>query len=718
MALPVLRRLGFQLEISFDLRDARVRRVLRLMLPVTIGLGLINFNVLINSTLGALVSEERAARDRRRVPHLHAAAGHVQRRDRDRAVPGAQPLRRAPRLRRPARADWRNGMRQIFLLLVPAAAATIALSEPITRLIYQHGRFGHELDRAGLDARCSGSPSACRSAGSTCCSRAPSSPPEAVDHHRLAGLNLVVNVARLGRALQAVRHRRHRHRHGRLERGDDARADVLPAPRAARPPRGPPHARSRRRRSLAAALLGGRRLRDAGTLLDQALGVGCWRSCSRWASPCRRGSWSTYRGPPAAAYRRRARSSLRPGTARIARRTVGIAAERHPDLKSAPRTPIQFRMRLTSALWAWRSTALPTPPRRRRRWSTTSPASNGCCRRSNWRAAGACAARRCAATGRPATGCRARRASWGARTATATEVVVPDVSASATTWRPTPASSPRSASRSSPAGRPSACSTSSRASRCATATSSTCASAPGPRRAHRGARRPARASPRPSACCATSPTSPALEDADAVAARLLERRARPRPAGLRAARAHDGATGAAAVVRGRPARAGPARRRARVDRDLGRRTGPRASPSASPTRRPRPASPSCAPPGSRRWSRSGSSSQGELLGRPRPGLRPSRPPSSTDEVELLELLATHGGRVPAHRRAVAELRERAATDPLTGLGHHATFHEALAGIAPPADHRRRVCDIDGFKHLNDTYGHGRRPRAAAASRTP
>ena len=35
-----------------------------------------------------------------------------------------------------------NGMRQVFLLLVPAAAATLALSEPITRLIYEHGRFG------------------------------------------------------------------------------------------------------------------------------------------------------------------------------------------------------------------------------------------------------------------------------------------------------------------------------------------------------------------------------------------------------------------------------------------------------------------------------------------------------------------------------------------------------------------------------------------------
>lgn len=35
-----------------------------------------------------------------------------------------------------------NGMRQIFLLLIPAAAATLALATPITRLIYQHGDFG------------------------------------------------------------------------------------------------------------------------------------------------------------------------------------------------------------------------------------------------------------------------------------------------------------------------------------------------------------------------------------------------------------------------------------------------------------------------------------------------------------------------------------------------------------------------------------------------
>ncbi len=65
MALPMLHRLGFHLEVSFAFRDERVRQVLRLMLPVTIGLGLINFNVLINSTLGSLVSEAPPARSTR-----------------------------------------------------------------------------------------------------------------------------------------------------------------------------------------------------------------------------------------------------------------------------------------------------------------------------------------------------------------------------------------------------------------------------------------------------------------------------------------------------------------------------------------------------------------------------------------------------------------------------------------------------------------------------
>jgi putative peptidoglycan lipid II flippase len=141
MALPMLRRLGFHLEFSFAFRDERVRQVLRLMLPVTIGLGLINFNVLINSTLGSLVSDAapRAIDAAFRIYMLPQGMFSV-----------AIATVLFPALSRfAARRDYdglraltANGMRQIFLLLIPAAAATLALSTPITRLIYEHGRFG------------------------------------------------------------------------------------------------------------------------------------------------------------------------------------------------------------------------------------------------------------------------------------------------------------------------------------------------------------------------------------------------------------------------------------------------------------------------------------------------------------------------------------------------------------------------------------------------
>ncbi|HWM09696.1 MAG TPA: EAL domain-containing protein, partial [Solirubrobacteraceae bacterium] len=53
---------------------------------------------------------------------------------------------------------------------------------------------------------------------------------------------------------------------------------------------------------------------------------------------------------------------------------------------------------------------------------------------------------------------------------------------------------------------------------------------------------------------------------------------------------------------------------------------------------------------------------------------------STEHVELLELLAFQAASGLRMAAAVLELRERAARDPLTGLGHHATFYEALPAL--------------------------------------
>jgi putative peptidoglycan lipid II flippase len=141
--LPVLRRLDIPILVNFHWRDPRIRRVLLLMLPVTIGLGLINFNLLINTYFGFRVSDEapRAIDLAFRIYMLPQGMFSV-----------AVATVLFPALSRlVARQDWAglratqgNGTRQIALLLIPAAAVTIALSEPITRLVYERGAFDAE----------------------------------------------------------------------------------------------------------------------------------------------------------------------------------------------------------------------------------------------------------------------------------------------------------------------------------------------------------------------------------------------------------------------------------------------------------------------------------------------------------------------------------------------------------------------------------------------
>ena len=153
-AIGVLVGTAVQLAlVSFDLRNTPfrlqrvfawtpdVRKVLVLMLPVTISLGLINFNLVINSLFGTLVSDRApAAIDKAfRIYMLPQGMFSV-------AVATVvfPTLSRfaARRAYGDLRSTMANGMRQIVLLLLPAAAAILVLSEPMIRLVYERGEFG------------------------------------------------------------------------------------------------------------------------------------------------------------------------------------------------------------------------------------------------------------------------------------------------------------------------------------------------------------------------------------------------------------------------------------------------------------------------------------------------------------------------------------------------------------------------------------------------
>src|ERR1700759_1066025 len=142
LAIPVwdLRNTPFHFTWSFDWRNPRVRRVLLLMLPVTISLGLINFNQVINSFFGSYVSVHAPAAIEKAFRLYQLPQGIF-------SVAITPVL--FPTLARYAnakefvnlRSTLANGMRQILFVLLPATALILALSTPIIRLVYQRGEF-------------------------------------------------------------------------------------------------------------------------------------------------------------------------------------------------------------------------------------------------------------------------------------------------------------------------------------------------------------------------------------------------------------------------------------------------------------------------------------------------------------------------------------------------------------------------------------------------
>jgi putative peptidoglycan lipid II flippase len=143
LALAALRRIDFRLQFRIDWHDPRVRRVFTLMLPVTIGLGIVNLDQLINSAFGTLVSfrAPRAIDNAFRIYMLPQGMFSV-------AVATVlfPTLSRLASKRDAAgmRRALGIGMRQINLLLIPAAAFMIVLAHPITRLIFERGEFEAE----------------------------------------------------------------------------------------------------------------------------------------------------------------------------------------------------------------------------------------------------------------------------------------------------------------------------------------------------------------------------------------------------------------------------------------------------------------------------------------------------------------------------------------------------------------------------------------------
>jgi putative peptidoglycan lipid II flippase len=143
MVAWALKQIDFRLVYTIDWHDPRVRQVFVLMLPVTIGLGIVNLDQLLNSVFGSLVSgaAPRAIDQAFRIYMLPQGIFSV-------AIATVLFPTLSRQAARRAAAEMRHsigvGMRQINLTLIPSAALLIVLATPITRLVYQRGEFtGH-----------------------------------------------------------------------------------------------------------------------------------------------------------------------------------------------------------------------------------------------------------------------------------------------------------------------------------------------------------------------------------------------------------------------------------------------------------------------------------------------------------------------------------------------------------------------------------------------
>ena len=142
LPLPWLRGLDGRLQLVLDWRDPAVRSVFKLMIPVTVGLGLINFNAVVDSIFASrLIDPNLAPTAIDKAFRLYMLPQGMF------SVAIATVL--FPSLSRlAARRDldgFRDtvnlGLRQIGFLLIPAGVITAVLAEPITRIVYQHGHW-------------------------------------------------------------------------------------------------------------------------------------------------------------------------------------------------------------------------------------------------------------------------------------------------------------------------------------------------------------------------------------------------------------------------------------------------------------------------------------------------------------------------------------------------------------------------------------------------
>ncbi len=140
--LPWLRGRGGRLSLAWGVRDPAVRRIFVLMLPIALGLGLININLTIATFMATHIGDGRYA------PRAIDAAFRVYMLPQGVFSVAVAAVLFPTLSRLVAAGDLRafrrqiaSGVRQLAFVLVPSAVVCAVLAEPIIRLLFQGGQW-------------------------------------------------------------------------------------------------------------------------------------------------------------------------------------------------------------------------------------------------------------------------------------------------------------------------------------------------------------------------------------------------------------------------------------------------------------------------------------------------------------------------------------------------------------------------------------------------
>jgi putative peptidoglycan lipid II flippase len=142
LPIPWLRGRDDRLRLVIDWRDPAVAQTFKLMIPVTLGLGLINVNAVVDMFFASRFLDANIA------PRAIDLAFRVYMLPQGLFAVAVTTVLFPSLARLASRGDldgFRHtvalGLRQIAFLLVPAAVASAALATPMVRLLYQRGKF-------------------------------------------------------------------------------------------------------------------------------------------------------------------------------------------------------------------------------------------------------------------------------------------------------------------------------------------------------------------------------------------------------------------------------------------------------------------------------------------------------------------------------------------------------------------------------------------------